>query len=65
VVVRAGDTLWALAETGLPPEAGPAAVTARWHRIHRLNRGVIGPEPDLILPGQVLRLPHPTKKESS
>jgi len=69
VVVHGGDTLWALAEAGLPRRAGPVAIAARSVRIHRLNRGVIGPDPDLILPGQVLRLPRPTTdlptKESS
>jgi hypothetical protein len=59
VVVRAGDTLWALAERGLPPKADEAAVTARWHRIYDLNRDRIGPDPDLIQPGQRLRLPRP------
>jgi len=59
VVVRAGDTLWALAERSLPPAAGAGAVTARWHRIYALNRDRIGPDPDLIQPGQRLRLPPP------
>ena len=59
VVVRAGDTLWALAERSLPPGADDAAVVARWHRIHDLNRDRIGPDPDLIQPGQRLRLPRP------
>jgi len=57
VVVRSGDTLWALAVRHLPPGAGPAAVTACWQRIHELNRDVIGDDPDLIRPGQRLRLP--------
>ena len=43
----------------LPPGAGPARVTACWHRIHELNRDVIGDDPDLIQPGQRLRLPPP------
>jgi len=59
VVVRAGDTLWALAERALPAGADNGAVTARWHRIYRLNRDLIGPDPDLIQPGQRLRLPRP------
>ena len=57
VVVRPGDTLWDLAAAYLPPGAGPARVTACWHRIHELNRDVIGDDPDLILPGQRLHLP--------
>jgi nucleoid-associated protein YgaU len=57
VVVRPGDTLWDLAVRHLPPGADAGAVTACWHRIHELNRAVIGGDPDLILPGQQLRLP--------
>ncbi len=56
VVVRPGDTLWALAEHDLPAPATDRQVTARWHSVYRRNRGVIGPDPDLIRPGQVLRL---------
>lgn len=59
VMVRAGDTLWALAERALPEGADDAAITARWHRIYDLNRDRIGPDPDLIQPGQRLRLPRP------
>jgi hypothetical protein len=59
VLVRPGDTLWALAERSLPPGAADAAVTAGWHRIYDLNRARIGPDPDLIHPGQRLRLPPP------
>ena len=59
VVVRAGDTLWALAERALPAGADDGAVTARWHLIYDLNRDRIGADPDLIQPGQRLRLPRP------
>ena len=55
VVVRPGDTLWALAEHDLPVPSTDRQVTARWHDVYRRNRGVIGPDPDLILPGQVLK----------
>lgn len=56
-VVRPGDTLWQLAAADLSPTAGPAAVTRHWHRLHDLNRAVIGDDPDLIHPGQRLQLP--------
>ena len=56
VVVRPGDTLWSLAEHDLPAAATDRQVAARWHALYRRNRGVIGPDPDLIRPGQVLRL---------
>ena len=63
VVVR-GDCLWRIAEarlldrTGRPPTAGETAraVQAWW----TANADVIGPDPDLLLPGQVLRAPEAT-----
>ena len=57
VVVRPGDTLWALAEDTLPPGATDASVAGRWRLIYRLNRATVGPDPDLIRPAQHLRLP--------
>jgi hypothetical protein len=57
VDVVAGDTLWDLAEADLPAHASAAEIDARWRAIHAANRGVIGPDPGLILPGQRLRLP--------
>ena len=56
VVVRPGDTLWAIAGSDLPTDATDRQVSDRWHAIYRRNRGVVGPDPDLIRPGQVLRL---------
>ncbi len=56
VVVQAGDTLWGLAAHDLGPRATGRAITERWHHIYAVNRAVIGPDPNLILPGQVLRL---------
>ncbi|GGO77764.1 LysM peptidoglycan-binding domain-containing protein [Nocardioides deserti] len=56
-VVRTGDTLWSLAAADLSPAADAADVTRRWHRLHQLNRAVIGDDPDLIHPGQRLHLP--------
>lgn len=59
-VVVAGDCLWdiaadALRRAGTEPGAADvaAAVQAWWSA----NSDVIGPDPDLILPGQVLRPP--------
>ncbi len=57
VRVRVGDCLWTLAATRLGPDAHAAEVASYWPRIHALNRDVIGPDPDLIHPGQHLRLP--------
>ena len=55
--VRRGDCLWHIAERHLGPGASSAEITAEWHRWYQANRDVIGPDPDLILVGQVLRVP--------
>lgn len=63
VVVR-GDCLWSIAEARLVRNRGRAptgaevsdAVAAWWSA----NDTVIGPDPDLLLPGQVLRAPAPS-----
>ncbi len=57
VVVRPGDTLWGLADDTLAPDASAEAVSERWRQIYRVNRAVIGADPDLIRPDQRLRLP--------
>jgi nucleoid-associated protein YgaU len=65
VLVRAGDSLWRLAAADLPAGASAARVTARWHAIHHLNAAVIGPDPDLIHPGQHLALPPVESRRST
>ncbi|KAA1425754.1 LysM peptidoglycan-binding domain-containing protein [Nocardioides antri] len=57
VRVRPGDSLWAIAAGRLGPRATDADVVDYWHRIYERNAAVIGPDPDLILPGQLLELP--------
>jgi len=54
VVVRPGDSLWRLAERGLAPGADTQDVDRRWRALYRANRAVLGPDPDLIHPGDVL-----------
>jgi nucleoid-associated protein YgaU len=56
-IVQSGDTLWDIAATDLGGRSDGDRITAHWHRIHELNRAVIGADPDLIHPGQPLRLP--------
>ena len=63
-VVRPGDTLWAIAADELSPTATPAAIQARWQETYRLNQAVIGPDPDLLLPGISLELPSPVREET-
>jgi nucleoid-associated protein YgaU len=57
VLVRPGDSLWVITARTLPAGATDAAIDAGWRRLYRLNRTVVGPDPDLIHPGQLLRLP--------
>lgn len=64
LTVRPGDSLWSLAAASLDPAASPADVDRAWRRLYALNRPVIGPDPDLILPGLQLRLPTPTEEPS-
>jgi nucleoid-associated protein YgaU len=55
-VVREGDTLWSIAAVTLRTEDAQR-IARYWPRIHRANRTLIGRNPNLIFPGQVLRLP--------
>ena len=57
VLVRAGDSLWALAARALPEGAGDAQVATTWRAIYAANATRIGTDPDLIFPGTMLRLP--------
>ncbi|WP_431683406.1 transglycosylase family protein [Kitasatospora sp. KL5] len=49
--VQEGDSLAGIAEA--------RGVAGGWQALHDLNRDLIGDDPDLIVPGQVLRLPAP------
>lgn len=57
VVVRRGDTLWGIVARHLGPGSDAAEIAAEWPRWHAANRGEIGPDPDLLRPGQRLRPP--------
>ncbi|MFI2707405.1 LysM peptidoglycan-binding domain-containing protein, partial [Nocardioides sp. CER28] len=57
VVVRPGDSLWAITAGHLPPDANDVAITAAWHELYTQNRVVVGDDPSLIHPGQQLVLP--------
>jgi hypothetical protein len=54
VVVRSGDTVWAIARGRLGPHADVAMTARACGRWFRTNRNTIGPDPDLIHPGQRL-----------
>lgn len=57
VVVLRGDSLWGIAAAELGSGATPADIAARWPAWYAANRGTIGPDPDVILPGLILRQP--------
>lgn len=57
VVVVSGDTLWDIAARHLGAGATVEQIAAEWPRWYAANQGVIGPDPDLILPGTRLAPP--------
>ncbi len=61
-VVRSGDSLWSIARAHPAPGTD---VETRWRAIWRHNRDVVGDDPDLIHPGQALRLPDPDTDPST
>jgi nucleoid-associated protein YgaU len=60
IVVRRGDTLWAIAARHLGSDATDDEVARAWPRWWAANHAVIGDDPDRILPGQRLT-PPPTQ----
>lgn len=59
-VVEAGDHLWAIAAETVADRTGHTdeeTVGAYWQRLIEANRHVVGDDPDLIHPGQVIELP--------
>lgn len=57
ITVHPGDSLWQISVGLLPPDAGPARVADLVTRLYAANRAVVGPDPDLILPGMHLVVP--------
>ena len=57
VVVRRGDSLWSIAARHLGPDVTDGEIAQAWPAWFEANRGVIGDDPDLLRPGQVLRAP--------
>ena len=59
-VVAKGECLWRIARGHLVAHgmsATGAEVSRLWRAIYAENRAVIGADPDLILPGQILTIP--------
>ena len=59
VVVLRGDSLWSIAARHLGPAASAADIDQAWHQWYAANASVIGSDPDVILPGQILLPPEP------
>jgi LysM domain len=57
VVVRRGDSLWSVAARHLGHDASDAEIAQAWPAWFETNRAVIGDDPDVLRPGQVLRPP--------
>lgn len=55
--VTSGETLWDITRSGAGPAATDADIARLWPTLHAANAAVIGPDPDLIVPGQVLEIP--------
>jgi len=57
VAVLAGDTLWDIAAQAMGPGASDVEIAMRWPRWYEANRAIIGQNPDVLLPGQILQPP--------
>jgi hypothetical protein len=62
VIVRPGDSLWAIAANRLGAGATADEIATAWPAWYSTNRREIGADPALIRPGQVLRAPTDTKE---
>jgi nucleoid-associated protein YgaU len=57
VTVQAGDTLWDIAARHLGHGASDLDVALQWPRWYQANASIIGQNPDVLLPGQILQPP--------
>jgi len=57
VVITRGDTLWSVAAAHLGPGATNTLIADHWPRWYAENRDIIGSDPDLVRPGQILQPP--------
>jgi len=55
--VRPGDSLWRITATLLGPGATGASINKAWPALYAANEEEVGPDPALIHPGLVLRVP--------
>lgn len=57
VVVKRGDSLWSIAARQLGPMASDVDIALHWPKWYAANRNVIGGDPGLLIPGQILQPP--------
>jgi hypothetical protein len=57
VAVTRGDSLWSIAARQLGPMASDIDIALHWPRWYAANRNVIGDDPGLLVPGQILQPP--------
>lgn len=57
ITVQAGDTLWDIAARHLGYGASDLDVALQWPRWYEANQALIGQNPDVLLPGQILQPP--------
>lgn len=57
VAVLAGDTLWDIAAQAMGPGVSDVEIAMQWPRWYEANRAIIGQNPDVLLPGQILQPP--------
>jgi len=59
-VVQRGDHLWSIAAETVADQRGATTdyeIERYWRRLIENNKDIIGPDPDLIIPGQTIALP--------
>ena len=59
VAVVDGDSLWTIVASHLGPLASDVDIAREWPRWYQINRAVIGENPDVLKPGQLLTPPGP------
>lgn len=62
VVVHRGDSLWSIAARHLGRDPSDAEIATEWPRWYAANAAVIGSDPELLLPGQVLLAPEGSRR---
>jgi Tfp pilus assembly protein FimV len=65
VTVRPGDSLWLIAARRLGPDPSTVEIAEAWPQWYAANKQLIGSDPDLIRPGQVLHAPAPAHTEEA